>query len=40
MLTILLYILPVIGFIIYYRIENKKINKKLEEVEKEIIKKI
>jgi pilus assembly protein TadC len=39
MLTILLFIIPTIAFIIYYRIENKKINKKLEEVDKEIIKK-
>ena len=38
MITALLTI-SVVGFIIYYRIENKKINKKLEEVDKEIKKK-
>jgi uncharacterized protein YoxC len=35
----ILFLIPIILFVIYYRIENKKIEKKLKEVEKEIIKK-
>jgi hypothetical protein len=35
----ILVLIPIILFVIYYRIENKKIEKKLKEVEKEIIKK-
>jgi len=38
MFTILV-IIPIIGFVIYYRIENKKLEKKLKEFEKEIIRK-
>ena len=33
----LLIIISVLAFIIYFVIENRKINKKLKEIEKEII---
>ena len=38
-MILLLLAIIIVGFVIYYIVENKKIDKKLKEVEKELIKK-